>query len=834
LAQDGRGVQTAPVIPQGCTRVQATKTIASSTAFNVDPLNPTISTPKKLGGTGGTSLEPNSETLDTALPNAIASAAAGSCVEAVPGSGGQLGMVLAPWKPVNSSGKGVVVVVDAPITIFASRNPGDYSGTNCGVLPTSYTGSTSCGAWITVPGVPGAAIMGYGTLDARGWDKFTSGGQGFNSNKVQTLCDTHSGGPWAGITCPISRANNGIANGPNIMNWLGSCSACNNIVQGVTLKDSGQFFILTGEGLNGFTTWDINELGAAEVSNTDGIDHVYCAVNGTDAYDNVSVGDNHWAFKANSTRASGQNCTTKGFTLSHNNTGAGIGITFGYESTAISGPGISSVLIDTTAQKGSNNNPTQQVGHGIHSHSGEGGSVSSVTFNHSCVSNEGEDALLYDMSDSGSFSGISDLNDTILGSQNVSFQGASGRVGSITLNNVTAASVSGTYKYTTFAGQNVSFTPSGTGVTNGITNPGGNTPYPCTSSTWQALWGNLTMQIGTQSNYQSYTSPGPTQAVTLQATLRPSTAVNILESKALTQNVCFFDGATSLGCAAIGGNGAYAALTVTAPAGTHNYSARYSGDPNYPGLVYNFGSPTMTVGGSTTVTATPVTVSVVPTLLSTYLTAPGSPTTLTVGSTLQFSTFCHYSSGPDQNCTGTDIYGDVATSFTSSNTAFATIEGISHPNPGLASAVAAGSVNITSAVNHTVVTPNYPLTINSVAVTLTGVSLATTGGVTGLFVGSTNQLIATCVYSDSSTTNCTTTDSHGNVANTYVSTTPGHATVNGTTGLVTGVAAGATTFTAHAGSFTSTAIPLTVLAVPTGIYTITISGPVNFSGSVNF
>jgi len=223
-----------------------------------------------------------------------------------------------------------------------------------------------------------------------------------------------------------------------------------------------------------------------------------------------------------------------------------------------------------------------------------------------------------------------------------------------------------------------------------------------------------------------------------------------------------------------------------------------------------------------------------PTLLSSYLTAPGSVTTLTVGQTLQFSVFCHYNSGPDQNCTVADIYGDAATSFTSSNTAVATIEGISHPSPGLASAVAAGTVNITAAVNHTVVTPNYGLTINTAAVTLTGVSLATTGGVTGLFVSSTNQLLATCAYSDSSTTNCTSTDSHGNKANTYVSTLPGHATVGSATGLITGVAPGSTTFTAHAGSFTSTAIPLTVLAVPAGVYTLTFSGPVSWSGSVSF
>jgi hypothetical protein len=36
------------------------------------------------------------------------------------------------------------------------------------------------------------------------------------------------------------------------------------------------------------------------------------------------------------------------------------------------------------------------------------------------------------------------------------------------------------------------------------------------------------------------------------------------------------------------------------------------------------------------------------------------------------------------------------------------------------------------------------------------------------------------------------------------------------------------------GSFTSSALALSVLPVPTGVYIITISGPVKFSGTVRF
>jgi hypothetical protein len=128
----------------------------------------------------------------------------------------------------------------------------------------------------------------------------------------------------------------------------------------------------------------------------------------------------------------------------------------------------------------------------------------------------------------------------------------------------------------------------------------------------------------------------------------------------------------------------------------------------------------------------------------------------------------------------------------------------------------------------------WVLNISNPAVSLTGLSIATTGGVTGLFVGQTNQLVATCTYSDGSTTNCTTTDSHGNVAGTYASSNSLHATVGASTGLVTAMAAGTTNLTARVGSFTSSALPLSVLPVPSGVYTITISGPVKFSGTVRF
>jgi hypothetical protein len=255
-------------------------------------------------------------------------------------------------------------------------------------------------------------------------------------------------------------------------------------------------------------------------------------------------------------------------------------------------------------------------------------------------------------------------------------------------------------------------------------------------------------------------------------------------------------------------------LVTGVAAGSTNLTAVVAGITSSPALTLS-------------VTAAP------PTLTGGYLGTPGSVNTMVVGGTLQFSAYCTYSNSTTTNCTVADMYGNAVTSWTSSNTASVTIGAVGSANPGLATAVGTGTPYIKAYVG-SVGLNQWDLTVTAPAVSLTGVSLATTGGVTGLFVGYTNQLVATCAYSDGSTTNCTTTDSHGNVAGSYSSSSSTHATVGASTGLVTGVAAGTTNLTAHAGSFTSAALPLTVLAMPSGVYIITLSGPVIFSGAVRF
>ncbi len=114
--------------------------------------------------------------------------------------------------------------------------------------------------------------------------------------------------------------------------------------------------------------------------------------------------------------------------------------------------------------------------------------------------------------------------------------------------------------------------------------------------------------------------------------------------------------------------------------------------------------------------------------------------------------------------------------------------------------------------------------------TLSGITLATTGGITQLPAGKTNQIIATCDYtSPTTTTNCTTTDAYGNVAGTWTSSNTAAATIS-TGGLVTGVAAGSTNITAKVSTFTSPNLPLTIIPGPPSLTSVYLN-PTNNSNA---
>jgi trimeric autotransporter adhesin len=143
--------------------------------------------------------------------------------------------------------------------------------------------------------------------------------------------------------------------------------------------------------------------------------------------------------------------------------------------------------------------------------------------------------------------------------------------------------------------------------------------------------------------------------------------------------------------------------------------------------------------------------------------------------------------------------------FASSNTAVATID----PTSGVATGVAPGTTNIT-ATSEGKTSNNATLTVSAIPVASVTISPLTQTVVAG---------------SQTSAFTAVTKDGGGNVLTgrtvTFSSTAPGVATVNASTGVATGVAAGTTSIIASSEGQNSPAATLTVTAIP--VATVTIS-----------
>ena len=100
------------------------------------------------------------------------------------------------------------------------------------------------------------------------------------------------------------------------------------------------------------------------------------------------------------------------------------------------------------------------------------------------------------------------------------------------------------------------------------------------------------------------------------------------------------------------------------------------------------------------------------------------------------------------------------------------------------------------------------------AVTLTSAYVSNPGPVNAMNTGGALQVYAYCKYSDGSTTNCSTTDIHGNAVTAWTSSNSDVLTVNGS-GLASGVSIGTATINAT----------ITGGIVGTPPFVVTVSGP---------
>jgi polygalacturonase len=203
-----------------------------------------------------------------------------------------------------------------------------------------------CRALINGSNVAGAAVMGDGVIDGRGWAKLI----GKNVSWWDLAEQARAGGSQ---------------NCPRLM----VLSRCDNFtLYRITLKNSGNFHVSYSGG-NGFTVWGVvvNTPGKG-ARNTDGIDPGG-STNVTITHCYISTGDDNVVIKA------GAHCSH--MTIAHNHFYAGHGMSIGSETNG----GADSIRVTDLSIDGADN------GLRIKSNSSKGGLVKDVVYSDVCIRN---------------------------------------------------------------------------------------------------------------------------------------------------------------------------------------------------------------------------------------------------------------------------------------------------------------------------------------------------------------------------------------------------------------------------------------------------------------
>ena len=344
--------------------------------------------------------------------------------------------------------------VDTGVTLYGTRSTSTYG---------------SAGALISVSG-SGSGIVGGGIIDGQG------------------------GEPNVGSSSSFWDANGNGGSSPALIQASG---ATNFTMYQITLHNSPMFHVKMGA--NGFIVWGVtiktpskstNSAGTAlsytSAHNTDGIYPGEAASNGYIVCSMISDGDDHIAIKGSSSTG------VTNLTIAHDHLEAGHGISIGSEFTGgVSGIKVYDISIDQT---NSGTGGGSSNGLRIKSDSSRGGLVNNVSYSDICMKGVANPIFLTPdySSDTGNdiphYTNItfSDIHVLTGGnSPTVTLDGySSSYINSVTLDNVIfdpAVKVTASYTNVTLGPGNVSFTPSGTGVT--VTNKisGSSTPNPCTN-----------------------------------------------------------------------------------------------------------------------------------------------------------------------------------------------------------------------------------------------------------------------------------------------------------------------------------------------------------------
>src|SRR6185503_4794743 len=240
--------------------------------------------------------------------------------------------------------RGVTLRVDTNAIVFGSRDPKEYDiDGRCGTVDEKGHG---CRPLISSDNADGAAIMGPGTIDGRGWAKLL--------DKTASWWD-HA---------QFAKVTNKSQSCPRLIQFTKS----NNVVLfDVTLKNSPNFHVVFDRG-DGFTAWGVYiDTRDPRARNTDGIDPA-SATNGTITHSFINTGDDNVAIKAGAIPSSHM-------TISHNHFYRGHGVSIGSETDG----GASAIRVFDLSIQGADN------GIRIKSNAARGGLVHDVEYRDVCI-----------------------------------------------------------------------------------------------------------------------------------------------------------------------------------------------------------------------------------------------------------------------------------------------------------------------------------------------------------------------------------------------------------------------------------------------------------------
>jgi hypothetical protein len=532
---------------------------------------------------GPTGLPADSETLlDTSLiQSALNTCPSGQAVELRP-RGANNAFLIGPLQLP----PGVTLLIDAGVTVFASRNPRDFDANASQTCGTITTANTGCLPLITANHADGAGIMGYGTIDGRG-------------ELPMILNGTLAPASWWDLA--------------NQANVSGKSQNCPRLIQvsntngftlyKITLMNSPNFHVALGTDTN-FTAWGVKIITPYDARNTDGIDPGY-STNVTIANSYISDGDDNVAVGgANPPGASHISVVNDYFGDGH---GASIG--------SYTQAGVSDVLFDhiTIAATPANSNAT---GLRIKSDVSRGGLVQNVTYSNICMQNVRAAIVLdpfYTAGATGSlvphYQNIALTNVHATTEGTVKTQGHDASVPTtIALDNVQvdgikSSDLSQQYVQYTLGPGPVNFASmlQGTGVTvnNQISTANPSPPYACPADAFAPIMGELIpgpAHIHARRRLHVIAQVITTKAISYQAWLKqqqtnPNAALAIT---APTGTVTIYDGDTALRTATLTGSPLVKVAVGKLAPGAHTLTAVYSGDANYPSIA--FGSYSLVVG----------------------------------------------------------------------------------------------------------------------------------------------------------------------------------------------------------------------------------------------